>query len=693
MKQKNILIIILVLLIFFSIGTQTFGENNDNNQIYFLSINRLAFEDFQEVSNLKFLGEEGSLGLMNTRGTNGYYGSESFLTINSSSKAYANDLSVEFVYSESTDEIINESINNIYKLNEKNGYSPKIGYLGDELKNNNKRSALFADNTLDEENLLYSGLIGMDSNGIISEGIIDNLTIKDANYPFKRKMDYKNLLSESVNSNADFKIIDIGDLERLYRYGNNYSEDEYFQKRRNILNDIDVFIGELLANVDFEKSTLIITSPNATDTIIDKNKLSPILFYGKGIPKGELLSSTTNRNGIIANIDLAPTILNLLGIDSTGSVGKIISFDDKIDKSIEEKIIEKNKIYTVSSVRYKSLLYYGICSIIILVLVLLVKIARIRLSINFKYIRRISLEMILLMPTLYLITSIFQPGNSRNYIGIILLLLVISIIILYGLRKFNMNKKLLIFSSFNIMILLLDLILKGQISQFSVLSHDPIIGARYYGMGNEMVGIFLASIAILLKQLKILGINKNVNILILMTGLFFIASPKLGANVGGSLALLAALIFYFLVEKEIEIDFKKILIIAVIGIAILGIIAIIDIKFNTNTTHLGNTILSIKDEGLSLVIQIILRKLLMNIKLIGRSFWTFVLLTSLLVFSSGIYYNEIYDSDLLKVTIAIIIGALAGFLLNDSGLILSAFCMNLLASEHILMGSEKIEEK
>ncbi len=692
MKRKNMLII-LVLLIFFSIGTQAFGENNDNNQIYFLSINRLAFEDFQEVSNLKFLGEEGSLGLMNTRGTNGYYGSESFLTINSSSKAYANDLSVEFVYSESTDEIINESINSIYKLNENNGYSPKIGYLGNELKNNSKRSALFADNTLDEENLLYSGLIGMDSNGIISEGIIDNLTIKDANYPFKKKMDYKKLLSESINSNADFKIIDIGDLERLYRYGNNYSEDEYLQKRKNILNDIDIFIEELLKNVDFKKSTLIITSPNATDTIIDKNKLSPILFYGREIPKGELLSNTTNRNGIIANIDLAPTILNLLGIDSTGSIGKIVSFDDDIDKSIEEKIIEKNKIYTVSSVRYKSLLYYGICSIIILVLILLVKIARIRLSMNFKNIMRILLEMILLMPTLYLITSIFQPTNSRNYIGLILLLLVVSIIVLYVLRRINMNKKLLIFSSFNIIILLLDLILKGQISQFSVLSHDPIIGARYYGMGNEMVGILLASIAILLKQLKILGINKNVNILILMTGLFFIASPKLGANVGGSLALLVTLIFYFLLEKEIEIDIKKILIIAVTGIAILGIIAIIDIKFNTNTTHLGNTILSIKDEGLSLIIQIIFRKLLMNIKLIGRSFWTFVLLTSLLVFSGGIYYNEIYDSDLLKVTIAIIIGALAGFLLNDSGLILSAFCMNLLAAEHILMGSEKIEEK
>ena len=40
-------------------------------------------------------------------------------------------------------------------------------------------------------------------------------------------------------------------------------------------------------------------------------------------------------------------------------------------------------------------------------------------------------------------------------------------------------------------LIVLDLLLKGQISRFSVLSHDPIIGARYYGIGNEMVGLFV----------------------------------------------------------------------------------------------------------------------------------------------------------------------------------------------------------
>lgn len=38
------------------------------------------------------------------------------------------------------------------------------------------------------------------------------------------------------------------------------------------------------------------------------------------------------------------------------------------------------------------------------------------------------------------------------------------------------------------MIFLLDLITKGNITRYSILSHDPIIGARYFGMGNEMVG-------------------------------------------------------------------------------------------------------------------------------------------------------------------------------------------------------------
>lgn len=689
MKQKKILLLMLAFLFLFPLTTEALEENN-TDEIYLLVINRLSLEDFNEMKNLKQLSEDGSLGFMNTRGTNGYYGAESFITINSSSKAYANDISADFIYSESTNEIINSTMNRVYNLNENNRYTPKIGFLGDKLKSANKKTALFADNTLEEENLLYSGLIGMDSEGVLSEGIIEKLTLDDKKYPYGKKMNYKKILTKSIESDSDFKILDIGDLERLYRYSNNYTESEYIEQRKNILKDIDIFIGKLLNEINLNQATLIVTSPNAADPIVEKNKLSPILFFGKGISRGELISSTTNRTGIVANIDLAPTILELFGVDSSGAIGKTISFKEDEQRSLGDKIIEKDKIYTVSSLRYKLLLYYGIYSILILSSVILLKLGRFRLTRRFAIIRKVLLEMILIIPTIYLIVSTMQPRNKSSYIGIIVGLIIISLKVLYDSRELEINKKLLYFSSFNIILLTLDLVLKGSLSQFSVLSHDPIIGARYYGMGNEMVGILIGSISILLRQLKQRGIDRKLNIAILLFALIFIGSPKLGANVGGALALLVAFIFYLVFEMEIKLDIKKIILIGIIGVFILGVVSFIDINLNPNTTHLGNTILSIKEEGITLAFQIVFRKLLMNIKLIGSSFWTIVLLINLLVFGNDIYLNENYNPDMLKVNIAMVMGTLAGFLLNDSGLILAALCMNFLSTEQIIIGSVEI---
>ncbi len=53
----------------------------------------------------------------------------------------------------------------------------------------------------------------------------------------------------------------------------------------------------------------MILSPNSGEERIDGSKLSPIILWGgKGIEKGIITSSTTNRKGIVSNLDIAPTI-------------------------------------------------------------------------------------------------------------------------------------------------------------------------------------------------------------------------------------------------------------------------------------------------------------------------------------------------------------------------------------------------
>ena len=64
------------------------------------------------MDNIKSLANNGSIGLMNTKGLSGYTGVESFLTINSSEKAYGNYNSIDFVRLEPNGPLVNKGLKN-----------------------------------------------------------------------------------------------------------------------------------------------------------------------------------------------------------------------------------------------------------------------------------------------------------------------------------------------------------------------------------------------------------------------------------------------------------------------------------------------------------------------------------------------------------------------------------------------------
>ena len=126
----------------------------------------------------------------------------------------------------------------------------------------------------------------------------------------------------------------------------------------------------------------------------------------------------------------------------------------------------------------------------------------------------------------------------------------------------------------------------------------------------------------------------------------------------------------------------------------------IDIYINPNPTHLGKSLILLNQKGLTIVENIINRKVLMNIKLIGSSIWTKVLFTNILVQIIAINFlkdnmKKLLDKDLGKGVSIGILGSIIGLLLNDSGIILAALSMNLITIFilfRILHGEERFTE-
>lgn len=673
MKVKRILLFFLLIVLL--IPNLSYGAE-DAQRVYLIVVNKLTLKDIESMGNLKSIIEEGSIGLMNTRGVSGYTGAESFLTINSSRKAYCNYVSMDFSSRELDGSIVNNSFSRLINLNKDNNYSPHIGAIGDNLHCIGLKTGVYGSSDLINMPLKTAALIPMDSKGLVDYGDIDNITIEDDLYPFTMRTDYVKLLEEIENSPADFIVGDTGDLDRIYRYSEFLSENESNKFREKILLDLDRFIGELTAILDPNKSLLIITSPNSGDIDVDDNKLSPIIFWGKGIEKGILVSSTTEREGIVANIDIGPSIMSFFEAPMDNMSGSPIKFIEK-DLSLGDIIVFSQQINTTSKVRFRTLYYYGIFSMIVFALAIVLLLGRIRLSNKMKDIAKVLFAMVLTIPYTFIVTSIFKPKTVYSFIFILSLLTILTFLILWLTR--NRENQIVFIGSISVFIIFLDLILKGSISKFSVLSHDPIIGARYYGIGNEMVGLYLGSIIVLSMEILKRRNKSLIPLFLLGISIVLVGHPHYGANVGGTMAFIIATVFYIMEILNKDLNLKRILFIGVAIILLVSIMGFIDIKFNKNTTHLGNTILLIKNNGLNYLNKIIFRKLLMNIKLIGSSFWTYILLLHMILHALAFHFKEMENKTLIAA-IAGLGGAIGGFLLNDSGIILAAICMNLLTA-------------
>ena len=95
-SKKNYIFIILTIIIIMSSYAYAESSNSDK-KVYVVVANKLTLEDIAQMNTLKKLIDEGSLGLMNTRGTNNANSSEGFITINASSRSFGRyDYSTSF---------------------------------------------------------------------------------------------------------------------------------------------------------------------------------------------------------------------------------------------------------------------------------------------------------------------------------------------------------------------------------------------------------------------------------------------------------------------------------------------------------------------------------------------------------------------------------------------------------------------
>lgn len=691
-------ILFLILTILFFLENSTYSENR---KVILISLNCIRFEDLnvENLKNFNFLFKKGATGIMNVRGRKMDMGS-AYLSIGSSCRAigiketqFAFNWGEDYFEGKTQDvflrrtginlkkeNVFNPNILKIKKENEIPDYTINIGLLGSLLHKNKLKTSVFGNCDTEELHREIVCLV-MDENGIVDYGDVSrNILKKDKFSPYGVKTDYQKIFLKFKNlkNSADLFLFEIGDTYRLAEYKDFLSEEIFNSKKKETLKEIDNFLGKIIKEMRDFSFLLIVFTPYPGKEATDYNYfLTPVIFYGDKFKEGILTSDTTRNPGIITNLDITPSILSFFKINKQ----KNIFFGNEVKiKKIENPfkfILNLGRKLFIISVQNTSFLrgiiiYQSISIVVVLLFMLL------RLFPAFS-------TFLIFSSAVLPLSSLFLSLYIQENIYFSILFLVTIAVVLVFLFKMIFRNNLSVFFSICILtylVLILDTIFSSYFMKYSPIGFSLSAGARYYGIGNEYVGILMTSLIIGITGMEEIyrkKIFEKISLFLFVFTLVIVGHPKLGANVGGFLTLVFSSFITYFEIKYGRIDFKKIFYIILTIAFLLGIFIIIDINLKEQQSHLGRAVLQIKSEGVKVIFQIVYRKLQMNFKLIQWTFWNKILIASLFVLAILYFYPvkffKILFSEFPYISggiLGVITGSFAGLAFNDSGIIITA---------------------
>ncbi len=708
---KAIIFFSSVFLIMWAIFIPRAGMGSINKeadrQVIMLVVDGLSLEEWEYAQKnypaIRDLMDNSSLALMNTGTAGGLNSVNAYVTIGAGARALGTNKGgqalnieemkegypAEALYRRYTGRIprghmVHLGINNLIEVNKSLNHRAVPGTLGTLIREEGMKTALLGNGDGEEYNRLASTLI-MDKHGIIDYGKGGKEILRSGEeYPSGLMMDVEKIWDEFLIllEKSQVIVIDWGDTFRL-RESMPMLSPEKAQAFFNIqLENLGLFLEKIVPLLGEERVLLFFT-PNPQGIVSPGgDQISLLALYqGQEGPSGLLSSGTTMRPGLVASIDIAPTVLNLLGLSPPSYLyGDPVEIASQDNNGFSYLLSLNEQISRVHQQRPSLIKAYILAQIVLV----LAAVGSLIFKLNVYQYLRLPMVFLMLVPLSFLIYGAFPPGNLFvSFVVVIIFTLIFTTAFLY--RGSNVDLLLRVGGVISLA-LVVDVLTGANLMKNSVMGYDPVSGARFYGIGNEYMGILIGTSVLFAATLyqKMMGKKTKIFILIPLSFVFItylFISPAWGANFGGSLTALVAFTVTYLGLEGKSIKDKKIWA-GIIGAGILFFAALIFLNFKGEgemVSHVGRAMWLIRLEGGEEAMNIIHRKAAMNAKLFRYSLWSRILVL-FLALKGFLYYHppgllrkikEKYEK-LYRGFAGIIAGSIAAILLNDSGVVAGA---------------------
>ncbi|MBE3577853.1 MAG: hypothetical protein IMX00_09200 [Limnochordales bacterium] len=637
------------------------------------------------------------------------------------------------------------------------------GALGKWLRAQGLSVAAFGNADLPEGYWRPVALVVMDERGVIPRGRVDaGILSSDHDQPGGRGLDelqLGSLVAAELQAGTDLIAVEWSDLERLER-GAGGDGQLFAPGRQESLRWHELARAGKWARMWWERwqvaagrpLTLVVLSPYPGREAIRRGELlTPVIVYREGGQPGLLVSPTTRWRGIVANLDVAPSLARILAGDRemTAVTGRRwTEVRDRQSASDPEWAVREIRnlaqrtagvSYTRPGVLRGYVLAQIITSLSLLVLLLAASSRRLPrgrlLNVAGRLLALFVVTLVIVPAALPLTTSLHSRGVGATLAGALGGSLLAALVLLLVVRR--PYRAVLLVAAAVTAGLIADVLTGSTFMRRSVLGYDPAVGARYYGIGNEYMGVLVGASTLVgtagldwlarsvSRARPAQGIAGLRGALLLPASVgivttLVIALPFWGANFGGALTAAAALAVALLGAREEAANTSPgpqspspapprgwslsgrhwvwallALVAVVAGLAVIDTLQPISVR-----SHVGLLVGAIREDGQAVLWQTIDRKLATNIKIMRYSIWTWgfaiglVTLTLLFLRPTPGFHRLLADRPYLaRGMMASAIASIVAFAANDSGVVCAATTLLFPASALLLLGLESVRSQ
>ena len=570
------------------------------------------------------------------------------------------------------------------------------GALGDALHAAGKRTGVVGNSDLGDVTKDPGAMVArpaagavMDSNGGVDFGTVEPLLLqRSASSPYSVKVNEDRFVSESLRtvSAADVTVLDPGEMDRVAAFQTEVSKARYVTLRQRATRRTDVLLGRVVAAVPPGTLMLVVGIRPATGTW----ELTPTVAWGAGVRHGYLHSPSTRRLALVTLTDLAPTMLDAIGVAiPSGMIGHALRYhlvrgpvDISRLRNLNDLSAHRERIYlplTKGYVIFQTVLY---------LLVILLFTSSVGVGRAEGLVRWLMLAIAALPLATFVYRMIPHVWVLGSFGTVVVLIITALLATLASRLRTHPLAGLQLILGATVAVIVVDVVNGAALQQASVLGYSPHTAARFTGLGNAAFAALTACtvlwVAIYVQRNRHPRSAITVAAAVCLVVAIVDGAPQLGSDVGGILTLVPVfgLLLFALTGRRVNMR----AVLSSVGVTLVvlaGATGLDLLRPADKRTHLGRLAAQVfgageSNAGQSTLTTTISRKLSTNIRVFSGSFWTWIVPVIAIVLLFFLVLQRGWDRDLppgsaLRAgVVAALLAGLVGFAVNDSGTVVAA---------------------